>query len=69
MAYFATGNCGQCGKLFTFNPHLVPSLNNVPFCKTCIDRANPVRIAKGLQPITILPGAYDVVAEETDREF
>lgn len=67
MAYFATARCGQCTQPFTFNPHLVPSLNGVPFCKTCVERANPKRIANGLKPIPI-SGAYDVVSEPTDTE-
>jgi hypothetical protein len=64
----AFGNCIGCGRLFSFNPLLVPSVrvNGVrePICRACVEQANPVREAKGLEPITILPGAYDPVDEE-----
>jgi hypothetical protein len=68
MAYFATALCGQCRQPFNFNPALVPSLNNVPFCRNCVEIANPKRVAGGLAPIAILPGAYDIVPEETDND-
>jgi hypothetical protein len=56
--------CYQCGKTFTANPSLVPSLrlrsgDQVVFCRACVEGANPIRIANGLQPITIRPGAYE----------
>jgi len=61
---FAVGECGACGKRFSFNPDLVPSVRDSegvkqPICKDCIDRANPERIRRGLNPITPLPGAYE----------
>ena len=61
--YFLVANCGSCKRRFTCNPHLVPSLNNIPFCKDCIDRANPQRIKNGLQPITYHPDAYGYATE------
>jgi hypothetical protein len=49
--------------LFSYNPDKVPSLrvNGVrePVCKGCVERVNPVRIAKWLDPIVPLPGAYE----------
>lgn len=30
-----------------------------PVCQACIERANPQRIMNGLDPIEILPGAYE----------
>lgn len=69
MAYFAMAACGQCNQPFSFNPNLVPSLNNIPFCRTCIEAANKKRPGLGLAVIQILPGAYDIVAEETDTEI
>jgi hypothetical protein len=64
---FAT--CINCYRLFSFNPNLVPSIsiNGVrePICRSCVDRANPIRVAKGLEPINILPGAYEG-AEESE---
>jgi hypothetical protein len=50
---------------FMFNPNLVPSLRvegvRQPICEECVERANPERIKRGLEPITVLPGAYDPV--------
>ncbi len=64
MGYvFMTSACGQCGQLFSYNPHLVPSLNDVPFCEACILAANPLRIANGLEPITPHPQAYEAMDE------
>jgi hypothetical protein len=56
---------------FSYNPEIVPSIrvnarrqpdpNGIaePVCQTCVDAANPKRKANGLQPIVVLPGAYD----------
>lgn len=66
MAYMiCTGECVHCHKLFSFNPDRVPSVRvpstgtKEPICQECVAWANPLRIAKGLQPIQVLPGAYD----------
>lgn len=73
--YFASGRCYGCGRLFTFNPHLVPSVRvegtREPICGGCVERANPMREENGLEPIRILPGAYEVAAPEHpyDDEF
>lgn len=73
MAYFAMSPCVQCGTVFSFNPHKVPSVivNGVrePICRHCVEVANPKRIAGALAPIIILPGAYEPEAEETDSDF
>ena len=61
------GDCGSCGRLFSFSPTLVPSLpanltrtgNKEPVCRDCVERANPERIKNGLTPIVILEGAYE----------
>lgn len=62
------GYCVRCGKFFSFNPERVPSVvvngTREPLCRACVEWANPLRIAKGLEPIRILPGAYE--AEEVD---
>lgn len=62
-----TSPCIGCGRLFNYNPMRVPSLrvngSREPVCQTCVDRANPVRIAKGLPPIVPLPDAYDACDE------
>ncbi|MDX2277736.1 MAG: hypothetical protein NW206_19975 [Hyphomonadaceae bacterium] len=59
----AMGACIGCRAVFSFNPHLVPSMrvNGVrePICATCVAIANPKRKANGLPLIDILPGAYD----------
>jgi len=64
MAYMvATAPCWNCGRVFSFNPSLVPSLRvngqREAICRPCIERANPIRIERGLEPIPILPGAYE----------
>jgi hypothetical protein len=65
MAYMsAISPCFGCGQVFSYNPELVPSIRDEkgvrqPVCRDCIDRANPKRIANGLEPIVPLPGAYE----------
>jgi len=70
MGYmFCIGTCIGCGRAFTFAPDLVPSVRPTPtasaepICAACVERANPIRIANGLEPITVLPGAYDAQEE------
>lgn len=62
------GPCYGCKRVFSFHPNKVPSIrvNGVrePICESCVRIANPRRIANGLPPIEILPGAYDGAAEE-----
>ena len=73
MAYFAMVTCIGCGRPFGCNPHLVPSITHLgeraAICQNCVNVANPQRKAKGLAEIMPAPGAYDVVAEETDTDF
>ena len=61
------GHCVVCGRAFSFNPELVPSVrvNGVrePICRTCVERSNGERVKKGIPPIAVLPGAYDVEPE------
>ena len=61
------GTCANCQQAFIFNPHRVPSVrvNGVrePSCKPCIERANPVRKAKGLAECVIHPDAYEPIDE------
>ena len=61
--YTCTSACGQCGRLFCYNPHTVPSLNNVAFCRACMNAANSKRIAMGLDAHPIHPTAYEPVCE------
>jgi hypothetical protein len=59
--------CINCRRPFGFNPNLVPSVRingeREPICQGCVGLANPIRIAHGLDPIVILPGAYDAADE------
>lgn len=71
MSGFAVciGTCICCGKTFSFNPVRVPSIRdskNVrqPVCKTCVDRANPERVKKGLPEIKYSEDAYSSCSEE-----
>ena len=68
MGYvFATSACFGCGQPFTYNPVRVPSISwngtREPICRGCVERVNPNRIANGLDPIEILPDAYDAIDE------
>lgn len=64
---FAMAACCGCGRLFTFNPDLVPSVTiretREPICASCVEIVNPRRIANGLAPIVPLPGAYEPIDE------
>lgn len=65
MGYvYMTSPCGACGRLFSYNPHYVPSKNDVPFCESCITVANPMRLKNGLSPIVPHPQAYEPLREE-----
>ncbi len=53
----------RCGRTFGCNPMSVPSINNEPFCKECVDAANPIRVQNGLEPIRYADDAYMPVDE------
>jgi len=68
MGYLmAMGPCFGCGKPFMFNPNHVPSITikgeREPICKTCIERANPLRKANGIPEVVIDPRAYEPMDE------
>lgn len=68
MGYaLAMGLCINCGRLFSFNPNSVPSIRvrgvREPVCRDCMAAANRARVANGLEPLPILPDAYDPVDE------
>lgn len=68
MGYaIAMAPCVVCGRLFGFNPHRVPSAvvdgQREPICRPCVERANPLRIAKGLEPIVIHSDSYEPIDE------
>jgi len=58
-----TGSCCNCKRIFSFNPDLVPSAvvngHKEPICRACVEWANPLREAKGLPKIPVMPGAYE----------
>lgn len=71
---FCTSQCLLCDKVFTFNPDLVPSIrasrhngkwfkdpngSREPICKDCMETANTFRLEQGLEPLAVLPGAYE----------
>lgn len=60
---FVMGPCICCGRIFSFNPDLVPSIYvkdvREPVCAECMAAANAFRIARGEQPHAILDGAYE----------
>lgn len=64
---FVTGPCYCCGSIISFHPNLVPSIQvegvREPVCSICIDKANPEREKRGLDPITIPEGAYEAADE------
>ena len=55
--------CFACGRIFSCNPHKVPSYNNQPICKDCIHRVNEVRRQKGRQLWPISRDAYEPIEE------
>jgi hypothetical protein len=64
MAYMSViGPCYGCGRVFSFNADWVPSVivngQREPICLACVERANPLRIASGLEPIKPHPDAYE----------
>ncbi len=63
-----TAPCLCCGRVFSFHPNKVPSINGQPICEDCVKKANPIRIAEGLPPITYAPDAYkQALDEDNDR--
>lgn len=65
-AYSFVGVCMCCGRLFSFHPNEVPSLNGKPICKVCVDKANKIRKQKGLPPITYAENAYKTNLDEEE---
>jgi len=60
---YALGRCWSCGRPLMFNAERVPSIpidgERQPICQGCVDIANPRRVANGLDPIVVMPGAYE----------
>jgi len=65
MGYvLAMSPCIGCGQIFSYNPMRVPSSAAItgqrePICPVCFDRLNAWRKAHGLEPVELLPGAYE----------
>ena len=64
MGYvLAFSSCLVCKQVFGYNPSRVPSVRvegkREPVCKSCIERANPLRKARGLPEIIPHPDAYE----------
>jgi len=61
------GACISCRRTFGFNPSWVPSVfvngKREPVCRDCVERANPLRVENGLEPIRIHPEAYEPADE------
>lgn len=69
MGYvLATSACLLCKRLFSYNPHHVPSwpVKGVrePICRTCFDQVNADRLKQGLEPFPLRPEAYEPLPEE-----
>lgn len=71
MVAIAYSACFGCKKLFSYNPVRVPSITvngtREPICQTCVEAANPMRIANGLEPIVPLLDAYEA-CDETELD-
>jgi hypothetical protein len=72
--YFASAPCWSCHRLFTFNPHKVPSIPidpatgeasaggvRHPVCRDCARLANAYREAHGLPLWDVSDEAYESV--------
>jgi hypothetical protein len=60
----AMSPCIACGVVFSYNPMRVPSSTALtgrrePICTQCFERLNALRVSKGLEPWSLLPGAYE----------
>ena len=68
MGYvWCTSQCFGCKRFFSYNPKRVPSIRingeREPICRSCVERANPERIKRGLDPIVPAPDAYEACEE------
>jgi hypothetical protein len=51
-------SCACCQRPFRALIHLVTVCEGKPVCRPCVERYNPVRIARGLPPAPLVPEAY-----------
>lgn len=55
--------CLVCKRVFSSNPHRVPSMNDEPICRSCMVALNAKREEMGLKPHPVLPDAYEPAEE------
>jgi len=65
----AVGPCLSCQRVFSYNPHRVPSSSAVtgtrePLCRSCFNWINTKRAELGLEAFQLHPGAYEALPEE-----
>jgi hypothetical protein len=64
MGYMALiAHCVNCGRLFSSNPHRVPSFKGEPICRDCIVMINEERHRRGLETWPVSADAYEAVDE------
>jgi hypothetical protein len=65
---FCMSPCISCDRVFTYNPHKVPSTRALtgqrkPICRRCMDLINAKRRELKLVPFEIHPDAYEPLPE------
>jgi hypothetical protein len=55
--------CVLCRKLFASNPDRVPSYENQPICRDCIERVNEIRRKEGHPEWPIFHDSYEPLEE------
>lgn len=56
-------NCFLCNRVFSSNPHKVPSVDNQPICESCMVRVQEARKRQGMPPFPVPDGAYEPAEE------
>jgi hypothetical protein len=51
--------CFACGRLMTCNPNRVPSVQNQPICKECMEEVNRLRVEAGMETFFVPDDAYE----------
>lgn len=70
MGYaICTGPCICCKRIFSYNPHRVPSSSAITgkreaICLECVHQINVKRINNGLPPIVVAADAYEPIDEQ-----
>jgi len=69
MGYvFAMGPCLRCGRVFSFNPHRVPSIRvngeREPVCRPCYEHLARLQQAAGMKVLELPHDAYEPLPEE-----